>query len=137
MLVNKTCQRQQQQRQDEDPAKGSGLPICIHPVVLWMVAKSISHHLKNPGRIRFPGKYQQTMVSHGFKVVQDFVHPQYFHLPISVEVAISMAVEQTLLCESPMDGAKFRFSNAKGDPGSVDGVSGNPPPAHAPPPPNL
>ena len=26
--------------------------------------------------IRFPCKYQRTMVSIGFKVVQDFVHPQ-------------------------------------------------------------
>ena len=39
----------------------------------------ILHHLRNPGMIRFPCKYQQTMVStfnHGFQVVQDFVHPQ-------------------------------------------------------------
>ena len=40
--------------------------------IRWMVAKSISHRLRNPGMIRF----QQTMVSHCFKVVQDFVHPQ-------------------------------------------------------------
>ena len=32
--------------------------------------------VQKPGMIRFPCKYQQTMVSHGFKVVQDFVHPQ-------------------------------------------------------------
>ena len=35
-----------------------------------------THHPRNPGMIRFPCKYQQTMVSHGFNLVQDFVHPQ-------------------------------------------------------------
>ena len=30
-----------------------------------------------PPGIMIPYKYQQTMVSHGSKVVQDFVHPQY------------------------------------------------------------
>ena len=38
-----------------------------------------THHLRNPRTIRFPCKYQQTMVSDGFKVVQDFVQPQYEH----------------------------------------------------------
>ena len=38
------------------------------PILLWMVAKSISHHPRNPRMIRFPCKYQPTMASH-FKVV--------------------------------------------------------------------
>ena len=33
-------------------------------------------HLRDPGRT-IPCEYQETMVSHGFRVVQDFVHPQY------------------------------------------------------------
>ena len=39
--------------------------------------KSISQHLANPERIRFPRKCQQTAVSHGFQVVRSgfFVHP--------------------------------------------------------------
>ena len=37
-------------------------------------------HLRNPGMIRFPCKYQQRMVSHGFKAMQDFVHPLYVYL---------------------------------------------------------
>ena len=32
---------------------------------------------KKPRKDDSPRKYQQKMVSHGFKVVQDFVHPQY------------------------------------------------------------
>ena len=43
--------------------------------ILWM--DEFLHHLRIPGIIRFPFKNQQIMVSHGFKVVQDFVHPQY------------------------------------------------------------
>ena len=42
--------------------------------LLWM--DEILHHLRNPGMM-LPCKYQQTMVSLGFKAVQDFVHPQY------------------------------------------------------------
>ena len=41
-----------------------------------------SHHLRNIGMIRFPCKNQPIMVSHGFKGVQDFVHPQYGFLCI-------------------------------------------------------
>ena len=44
-------------------------------LVSSMLAKG--HHLRSRGMIRFPCNYQQTMVSHGFKVVQDFVIPQY------------------------------------------------------------
>ena len=37
-----------------------------------------SHHPRNPGMIRLPCiKYQQTVVYRCFKVMQDFVHPQY------------------------------------------------------------
>ena len=36
----------------------------ISRILVWM--DEILHHLRNPGRIRFPCKYQQTMVSHGF-----------------------------------------------------------------------
>ena len=43
-------------------------------LLLWM--DEILHHLRNPGMM-LPCKYQQTMVSLGFKAVQDFVHPQY------------------------------------------------------------
>ena len=43
--------------------------------MLWMASKSISHHPGNPRMVRFPCKYQQKMVSNGFNVVQDFVHP--------------------------------------------------------------
>ena len=32
----------------------------------------ILHHLRNPGRIRFPCKYQQTLVSHGFNYGAEF-----------------------------------------------------------------
>ena len=45
------------------------------PVLLWV--DEILHHLRSPGLIRFPCKYQQTMVCHGFRVVQHFAHPQY------------------------------------------------------------
>ena len=44
-------------------------------LILWM--DEILHHPRNPRMIRLPCKYQQPMVSHGFQVVQDFVHPQY------------------------------------------------------------
>ena len=43
-------------------------------VLLWM--DEMPHHLRNPGMM-IPCKYQQTMVAHGFQVVQAFVHPQY------------------------------------------------------------
>ena len=38
-----------------------------------MVAKSILHHLRNHRMIRFPCKYQQSMVSHGLKEVQEIL----------------------------------------------------------------
>ena len=41
--------------------------------ILWM-DEICSHHLRNPGMIRFPCECQRTTVSHGFKVVQEFVH---------------------------------------------------------------
>ena len=46
--------------------------------LLWM--DEILHHLRNPGMM-IP--LQQTMVSHGFKVVQDFVHSEYGDRPPS------------------------------------------------------
>ena len=38
----------------------------------------ILYHLRNPGMIDPLVNTEQKMVSHGFKAVQDFVHPQYF-----------------------------------------------------------
>ena len=38
------------------------------------------HHLRNPGMV-IPLQTQQTIASHGFKVVQDVVHPQYVVYP--------------------------------------------------------
>ena len=46
--------------------------------LLWM--DEILHHLANPKRMAPPCKCQRTTVSHGFQVVQDFVHPQYVAL---------------------------------------------------------
>ena len=40
-------------------------------MVLWM--DETLHHLRNPGK--FPCKYQQTTVSHGFKVVRNGFRP--------------------------------------------------------------
>ena len=46
-------------------------------VIPWMGEIQKSHHLRNPGMIRFPGKYQQNNgFNHGFQAGQDFVHPQ-------------------------------------------------------------
>ena len=51
------------------------VPLGFHGKgLLWM--DEILHHLRNPAMM-IPCKYQQTMPSYGFKVVQDFVHPQY------------------------------------------------------------
>ena len=36
--------------------------------------KKNMHHLRIPGMM---SKHQQTKVAHGFKLIQDFVHPQY------------------------------------------------------------
>ena len=57
---------------------GSCIGAVVAYVPLWMTDVR-SHHQRNPGMIRFQGKYQQTVViSHVFKVVRfDFVHPQY------------------------------------------------------------
>ena len=43
--------------------------------LLWM--NEILHHLRSFGMMIPQRSYQRTMVSNGFKVVQDFVHPQY------------------------------------------------------------
>ena len=47
-----------------------------HEAVREMMLWTTSISLGDPGRIRLPCKYQQTMVSHGVQVVQDFVHLQ-------------------------------------------------------------
>ena len=43
--------------------------------ILWM--DEILLHLRNPAMIDPLVNTEQNMVSHGFKAVQDFVHPQY------------------------------------------------------------
>ena len=48
---------------------------------------TILHHLQNHGMIQFPCKYQLTMVTHGLKVVRDFVHPQYIYVYTSLSIS--------------------------------------------------
>ena len=46
------------------------------PTILWMVAKSISHHFETMGNHRLLGIYRGTVRNQAF--LGDFVHPQYF-----------------------------------------------------------
>ena len=57
---------------------------CAMLLLLWMVAKSIWHHLRKPGMIRFPCKYQQAMVSHDSFLGAGFIHPHHGRVALRI-----------------------------------------------------
>ena len=61
----------------ETESGGGAFEQKMHTPILWMDEIHFAPPKKPSGMSRFPCKYQQAMASHGFKVVQDFVHPQY------------------------------------------------------------